>query len=363
MKKIEFSLVVILCLTIGLNGQAIQRNYLDSDTSFFLNLATHDFRYFEDNSYVIDFSNIQAPCFVTETIQKKENGLTVNFGTEHKQYTAQGSLYCMYDGKIADPYNHTEIVQMDWEGGFCDRFSNILTSQSEDQTTAFTISYSDRIFEESTLLEYIDDIGSVIVKGKERIRMIPLGRREINVFGIKKELELFRIDEEIVINSAQLNSKNGKIKKLTGFDLSRNFRKLTKRKFIFIDPKTGVDIAHINIKPFQKTIIESIFYRIDVKPKSVLPCKGVNERNVYLFPNPTFGDVFLKFDGYGPGEYSFVVYNIIGKQISKVSFELPLGEEQTKITMPKLTKGTYLYSINNDKNKSLVTRRLSIIRH
>lgn len=93
------------------------------------------------------------------------------------------------------------------------------------------------------------------------------------------------------------------------------------------------------------------------------PVKNIsNSRpNVFAYPNPAIDDVRFEFTGIKSGNYSLKVFNILGVEVWRADYYLN-GSKTVKSDISNLKKGTYLYSLVDDKGKSIATKRLMIIR-
>lgn len=84
------------------------------------------------------------------------------------------------------------------------------------------------------------------------------------------------------------------------------------------------------------------------------------DSSILLYPNPTYGDIYLDFLNMPRGDYRMEVYNIIGKKLIYKDFTLSTNSYQ-QLDLSTLKKGTYIYSITDQNNRKIITRRLSII--
>jgi len=78
------------------------------------------------------------------------------------------------------------------------------------------------------------------------------------------------------------------------------------------------------------------------------------------YPNPTYGDVSFNFSQYPAGKYKVNLYNIIGISIWEKLVSVKQNEI-VNVDFNFLTKGTYIYSIENATGEKLITKRLVII--
>lgn len=60
------------------------------------------------------------------------------------------------------------------------------------------------------------------------------------------------------------------------------------------------------------------------------------------------------------GNYTFNLYNIIGKKLHTIPFTNQNGEK-ILIKLEGLSKGTYIYSVDSPEGKKIQTKRLMIM--
>ncbi len=82
---------------------------------------------------------------------------------------------------------------------------------------------------------------------------------------------------------------------------------------------------------------------------------------VYAFPNPAIVNVRFEFTNLAPGEYKLAIYNILGAEVWKQRYYIN-GQRIEKVDISSLRKGTYLYSLQNEWGKTIVTKRLVVVR-
>ncbi|NRB51950.1 MAG: T9SS type A sorting domain-containing protein [Saprospiraceae bacterium] len=104
--------------------------------------------------------------------------------------------------------------------------------------------------------------------------------------------------------------------------------------------------------------------RVEFKGTDVISnVQNVNalKPGVYAFPNPAIVNVRFEFSNLKPGDYTLRIYNILGVEVWKEKYNVN-GFRTEKIDISSLRKGTYLYSLSNERGKTLATKRLIIIR-
>ncbi len=81
--------------------------------------------------------------------------------------------------------------------------------------------------------------------------------------------------------------------------------------------------------------------------------------DVKTYPNPTYGDVTFELSNLPKGDYSVVLYNIIGKKLWSKEFDTNSNKLSTNLNY--LRRGTYFYSILDASGRKIATKRIMII--
>ena len=82
---------------------------------------------------------------------------------------------------------------------------------------------------------------------------------------------------------------------------------------------------------------------------------------VYAYPNPAIVNVRFEFTNLPPGEYDVKIYDILATEVWSHHYYIS-GAKTIKADISNLRKGTYLYSLLDSSGKTLVTRRLVVLR-
>ncbi len=84
------------------------------------------------------------------------------------------------------------------------------------------------------------------------------------------------------------------------------------------------------------------------------------QARVDVYPNPAFGQTTFAVGGLDPGTYTLRLINVLGRQISATEFS-PAGDRtEVPLDLTGLPRGTYLYSLTNERGRILTTRRLLV---
>ncbi|MDX1940452.1 MAG: T9SS type A sorting domain-containing protein [Saprospiraceae bacterium] len=82
---------------------------------------------------------------------------------------------------------------------------------------------------------------------------------------------------------------------------------------------------------------------------------------VYAFPNPAIVTVRFEFSNLNPGNYKLTIYNILGTEVWSDRYYIN-GQRIEKVDISMLRKGTYLYSLQDERGKTITTKRLVVVR-
>lgn len=77
-------------------------------------------------------------------------------------------------------------------------------------------------------------------------------------------------------------------------------------------------------------------YNLDVKDPITV------KFNILLYPNPTESDLYLKIDDYLSAQFSYQVYDVLGKFL----IQNQISESETLIPLSQFSSGTYIVKIN-----------------
>ena len=83
--------------------------------------------------------------------------------------------------------------------------------------------------------------------------------------------------------------------------------------------------------------------------------------DLFAYPNPAINNVRINFLNITPGNYTFRIFNILGKEVVNKEYQIS-GDRTVGIDIDTLQKGTYLYNLTDAKGKILKTKRLMVIR-
>lgn len=87
----------------------------------------------------------------------------------------------------------------------------------------------------------------------------------------------------------------------------------------------------------------------------------LNQPRVKVYPNPAQNQASFDFENMEAGNYTLKIYNILGVALTQNDFYIN-GAQTEVMDLSSFQQGTYLYSVLNEKGKTLTTKRLIIVK-
>ena len=86
----------------------------------------------------------------------------------------------------------------------------------------------------------------------------------------------------------------------------------------------------------------------------------LRQATINVYPNPAYGQTTFAISGLDAGDYTIRILNVLGRNVAATNFSPSNGEAEVPINLTQLPRGTYLYSLTNERGRILTTRRLMI---
>ncbi len=175
--------------------------------------------------------------------------------------------------------------------------------------------------------------------------------------GVRYEVIRARVEDYRSVHM-EAKSKRGSWSPLPS-DLADDLAGASKRvRYLFISVDNGKIVAEVSVDKDGKTDRVE-FTMPDRLARYYEP--ATPGQWLYAYPNPAFSTVRFKFMDMQPGRYNIRFYNILGKTLMEMPFDLAdIGT--VEVSVGHLPKGTYLYSLIDGKGKKLITKRLIILK-
>lgn len=155
------------------------------------------------------------------------------------------------------------------------------------------------------------------------------------------------------LSSGQMSRLSPKIQKLMGRQVSEFYRYFSDE---VIEP-----IALVQVDPVTDTV-QMVEFRSSITSVNRQKFVDNGKTNIYAYPNPAIDEARFDLVNLGPGEYQLKIFNILGMEIVKETYKGGYARKTVKVDLSKLKKGTYLYSLLDERGKTITTKRLLIIR-
>lgn len=139
---------------------------------------------------------------------------------------------------------------------------------------------------------------------------------------------------------------------ITGIDTIVNYT--------FLSDNAKEPIASVSMQG-QTNIPQSVEFKADDQVITSAYNQSQKSANMFAYPNPAMGSVRFDLVGLDPGKYTIKMYNILGVQVWSKTYNIS-APRTVRVDLEGFNKGTYLYSLTNDKGRTLLTKRLIVLR-
>ncbi len=119
-------------------------------------------------------------------------------------------------------------------------------------------------------------------------------------------------------------------------------------------------IAIVTVDNQNNDIVNTVEYK-DNGIQTNIRYVNTGRPDLIAYPNPAIDEVRIDFFNLPASNYTLKIYNILGIVVWEKKYSLS-GNQNQKISLTALRKGTYLYSLVSDNGKIISTKRLMIMR-
>ena len=126
----------------------------------------------------------------------------------------------------------------------------------------------------------------------------------------------------------------------------------------FLTPDLTVPVVSVFLENEQQ--INTVEFATKHKP-NIYVNKDLSKKDIFVYPNPSYGDVRLNILNYPSGTYKIKVFNILGSIIWDKEINID-NEKSFKLDLTHLKKGSYFYSLEDKNGNTLKSKKLVIIR-
>ncbi len=127
----------------------------------------------------------------------------------------------------------------------------------------------------------------------------------------------------------------------------------------FLNNLEKADIAVATMNNDLSAVSQVQFKNNAITPTLELDSPGA--ASIQAYPNPAVEFVRFNCSNLPQGDYTLKIFNIIGKVVWKENYQLT-GSKSIRIELDDFKKGTYLYSLSDNKGNIIGTKRLVILK-
>ncbi len=124
--------------------------------------------------------------------------------------------------------------------------------------------------------------------------------------------------------------------------------------------KEPIAVCQIGFPTDEPTRITNITYKSDLGSGTTFGFAAVLP-SASAFPNPAVETLNIKLRNFDAGDYEVKLYNVIGRELMSQKHSIN-GDENIKINVANLNRGTYLYSIIDSRGNTILTKRVMVAR-
>lgn len=134
---------------------------------------------------------------------------------------------------------------------------------------------------------------------------------------------------------------------------------VTQQSYYFWSNDAIEPIAVLTLNPADGSV-QSVEYKANNISTNVQSVEALKP-GVYAYPNPAIVNVRFEFSNLPPGRYRLKMLNILGTEVWNRSYYIN-GSATEKVDISSLQKGTYIYTMVDERGKTITTRRLIVVR-
>lgn len=306
------------------------------------------------------FRETLTPCHISNYASANDGIYIWKRGLQEYHFSSNGNRMSLQYAVVKDVFKNT-WARMQIEGN--PEVFNDISSMSTYVNLDNKGSYSYQVaYLDETLQEILKESGatalwvSFALNSKyERLgtAKVILPFEDINCLTIKNTAFYIPTGFQIMVD--------GVWQKLGGelqMEVLDQFVPVTVPKIHFIDNGQKREVAELIIDPNDKNKFVSGYYMYNTAFKNLRTCN--EEGGIYLFPNPSYGEFSIKMFDFPEGEYTLKVYNIVGKEIRSESINMT-GNMLEHIYLAGISKGSYIYAIEDEYGQRIEAKRLMIM--
>ena len=309
------------------------------------------------NVSIYDF---QFPCIDILVIEQSD---LPHIDYQYSRSDGHKAYYATMDGLLlskgyygSDPYFNIPETHIQYFGGIPVKNTSQLEDINRKGKASFFLQYK--------AIDLPDDIqNSLLVEGISSIRLeveieweTSYGSIEDTYF-IGDPLSVYKVNTRYSLSPLSIE-----IKKNNWSSIERSSSELLN---LYFADKVYSYVSYFNVddnnmlaKVSSEPNYEIVFISTD-ETLSLTDCehKGIQ---LYVYPNPTYGALNIKYNNIEAEALTFSLYNIVGIKLWSESTKVD-DSGKTSILLPSVEKGVYLYCVKDQNGEILQSRRLTVI--
>lgn len=109
---------------------------------------------------------------------------------------------------------------------------------------------------------------------------------------------------------------------------------------------------------FSNDTVRTVQYIASDYTTNLVNAADIKSRSLIPYPNPAINKVRMDVKGFNAGDYTLKIYNIVGEVVYEQAVKIGKGTTTLKVDIKKLSRGTFLCSLVDKRNRVVVTSRL-----
>jgi hypothetical protein len=107
--------------------------------------------------------------------------------------------------------------------------------------------------------------------------------------------------------------------------------------------------------------INNVQFKSDPQMTSTYQQPSNRNYDIIAYPNPAIGSVRFDMNGLVDGMYRLRLFNLMGQEVWSKRYQVNGGKRTVRLELGSFERGIYLYSLSDDKGRTLVTKRLVVL--
>jgi Secretion system C-terminal sorting domain len=151
------------------------------------------------------------------------------------------------------------------------------------------------------------------------------------------------------------------VSQLAGAGLGNLVGTDTTVSYHFFNNAAKEEIAAVTMNNQQSSAVSARFKYLEISPVEDILDFAPGTANIQASPNPAVEYVRFSCTNLPEGRYTLKIFNIIGRVVWRDNYDIS-GSRSIRVELDKFKKGTYLYSLIDQKGNTIGTKRLVVLK-